>query len=88
MDRNSTINGILKAAGKESEHQEIRFVYEIDGIDCYGPTDDPNTITYVFTCDTAELKKQTENELNVRDRESRRNKLEEAVRIKNEWLRK
>jgi len=86
MDRNSTIEGIMRSAGKGSEHQQIRECYRIDGLDCYEPDNDPNMITFILTFDTEDLKKQIQEALNEREKDDLRWELEKALEIKDGWL--
>ena len=86
MNRDSTINDIMKVAGKENNHQQVRFVNVIDGIECFGETGSVNDILYVFTYDTAELQKKIDGEQNEQRRDYLIDDLERATRIKEDWL--
>ena len=90
MDRNSTINDILKAAGKASAHQKIQIVHEIDGVECFDESDDKNDIAIVLTNDTSELQKKIDEGLcpNEKDREADKKHLDELLTLKAEWLNK
>ena len=87
MDRNTMIDGIMRSAGKGSEHQQIEFVHKIDGIRCYEPDDDSITIHYVMTTNTSELQKRIDDpNTNKYDLEYCEWDIERSLQIKEDWL--
>ena len=88
MSKYENVDFLLKAAGRnKEEHQQIRQLYCVDGIDCFEPIDDdPNFVNVVLPYDTADLKKWISEENNAKTREAHRATLERVTKIKVDFL--